>query len=350
MSNLSPTKRSFARGIGQALQQMGQTKFASTEELRLASDKCAELILTEPIQQDGEGQLFQFTPTPEEMAKTAQQLIGMSDYVAKQGYKVASDPASISLDSPQERFGDLIVEAQRKLAAEGGATVGMTGEREKNQDANTSAATVEGKQEIGKRPKNYANVGQGNTNFSEPAANRVGQEQPHPGQEGNVDGASSNSVVDATKTSGIRDILSKIAMGTGSAVTSSDPNLQNTQVNSPQAETVQDQQLRPEETYANVGQGNANINEPPPVHVGVEVNHPLVETGVQGAGSNSVTEASKAAAYMQDVASKLMPILPATMGSAEKIACVETFCDTNPALKEAYLRDVFAKHNTPFPG
>lgn len=74
----------------------------------------------------------------------------------------------------------------------------------KNKNTADAAAKEEGLAKLDKmqRPANYALVGVGNANFKEPAAARIGMEQPHPeAPKTKATGASTNSVIEASKVS-----------------------------------------------------------------------------------------------------------------------------------------------------
>lgn len=344
----SVTKLSFVRGIGQRLQQSGVIKFASCDDLRYACDKVASVMQTEPVEITGNGTFDFFAPSDAEVTKVAQTLISVSDAVAAQG-KTASYPASITLDTPEAAYGDLI----RKLASS--HMVGDPGNGENNMAA-AAAVSNEGAQEAKNRPDGYANVGQGNTNFSEEQASRIGTERPHPDQDVS-NGAATNSIVQATKAGSIASILSKLGMPmpeggpaaapmapastggpTGATITGSDPNQQNAPENSTSSETIMDNMERPE-GYANVGQGATNMRENAEAHIGTEQPHPKQPTDAEGAATNSVIEATKGAS-LRIIADELMPSLPSHMSAEEKIAAVRYCASLTPALRPHYIREL----------
>jgi hypothetical protein len=297
----SVTKLSYARGIGEFLQRNGAVQFASPDDLRYACDKVAgELMTTEPFVVRRDGSVHTNQLPADEVQKIAGTLVKMSEYLRSQG-KTAADPSAVSLATPAAAYGDLL----EKVAA--AATVGMS--TQKNDLSSAAAATNEAKQEAQKRPDGYALVGQGNTNFSESSDKRVGQEEPHPGQDVS-EGMSSNSIVQKMEES-------------------------------PAGETMMEAQERPE-GYALVGQGNANIKEPADAQVGTEQPHPKQPSDAEGVSTNSVVEATKSAeaGYIAEI---LIPHLPTNMSPEAKIATVQHCAGLPPALREHYVREVLTK-------
>jgi hypothetical protein len=328
----SVTKLSYARGIGEFLQRNGAVQFASPDDLRYACDKVAgELMTTEPFVVRRDGSVHTNQLPADEVQKIAGTLVKMSEYLRSQG-KTAADPSAVSLATPAAAYGDLL----EKVAA--AATVGMS--TQKNDLSSAAAATNEAKQEAQKRPDGYALVGQGNTNFSESSDKRVGQEEPHPGQDVS-EGMSSNSIVQATKAGSIKEVLQKLSAPMGATITGTDPSQQNKMEESPAGETMMEAQERPE-GYALVGQGNANIKEPADAQVGTEQPHPKQPSDAEGVSTNSVVEATKSAeaGYIAEI---LIPHLPTNMSPEAKIATVQHCAGLPPALREHYVREVLTK-------
>ena len=70
-----------------------------------------------------------------------------------------------------------------------------------NTPAQAASTTEVGKLDQKQRPEGYAHVGQGNANFKEPQAARIGKEEKHPNGPSNTP-AGTNSVIEASKAAG----------------------------------------------------------------------------------------------------------------------------------------------------
>jgi len=334
--NSSITKLSYVRGIGEYLQQHGVVKFASVNVLRHACDRVTDAMLAiDPVKVASDGSAERQQPSFEEIRDIAQTLVKMSQYLEGQG-KTASDPTTVSIATEEEAYGDLL----RKVAA--ATTIGV-GPDPKNTQPEAAAVTDEAKLENTRRPVNYAVVGQGNANFSEPQKSRTGTEQPQADLDIKKNPGTSNSVIQATKAAKANTILSalqKLSAPLGSTIDGDSPEQQNKMENSPQGETIMEATDRPE-GYAVVGVGNANIREVTDARTGVEQPHPTQPTD-GGVATNSVIEATKAA-EMRVIANTLMPILPSGMSPEEKIATVSHCADLDPSLREHYVREVLSR-------
>lgn len=86
--------------------------------------------------------------------------------------------------------------------AEGSPVVGV-GDHTNDLNAAATVSDIAAQEQMN-RPEEYANVGQGNTNFRESAAARQGEEQPHPKQP--MDAPGTNSVTEASKVAAARDL------------------------------------------------------------------------------------------------------------------------------------------------
>lgn len=89
----------------------------------------------------------------------------------------------------------------RKVA---NALIGQPGDH-KNTAAAAAAVDTVAKLDQAQRPEGYAHVGQGNANFSEPAAARVGEEKKHPNAPAAIPGT--NSVQAASKTGSYEEMF-----------------------------------------------------------------------------------------------------------------------------------------------
>ncbi len=327
------TKSAYVRGIGQYLQERGAVKFADEEMLRYACDKVAsEFLATEPIKLAADGQAYQYDPTFDEVTAVAETLVKMSQYLESQG-KTAADASSVRFSTPESAYGDLIRKVAASALIDSGGTPPNT---LSDAAASDNIAAIENK----RRPQGYANVAPGGANFSEDAASRIGKEQKQVDLDTVANPSTTNSVIKATKAGSVLESLRKLSNTMGALVTEDDPAQQNKLELSTDNVAQMEAAQRPE-GYANVGAGNANIGEVEAARVGVEQPHPKQPVGVEGAATNSVIEATKAA-EVQNLANILMPLLPTTMSPEEKIATVQRTAEIQPALREHYVREVLA--------
>ena len=329
MSNV--TRQAYARGVGEYLQQAGITNIPTAALLKEACAYAAGALQAEPSE----------SAVPnDECIKVAAYIQDYDQRLRATG-KFASNarPASIA-GSISDAYGDLVAQTY-KLAMEsaGGGLVQGTGSTVTPNTINNSpdaAAVLEAH-----RPEGYAHVGQGNANFKEPQAARIGIEQPHPLAPTGVGGAATNSVVEASKTATLNQLLRKLAenpviSGEGEAPP-------NTVAGSQDGAAVLEAH-RPE-GYAVVGQGNANIGEPQASRIGTEQPHPLAPTGVGGAGSNSVVDATKSASarwneHFTRTAEAIGPHLPEAMPMDQKVAAVKQCMSLEPHEVGNYLQKV----------
>jgi hypothetical protein len=352
----SVTKKAYARGVGEYLQRNGILTVPSEELLKTACDQAAQLLSVEPA--------YESVPHAD-VEKVATVLVQFSTDLAHNG-KVASHPASVSLGrNVRTAVGDMI----EKVAAEvmdsphpdpaKNTTSTITGNRNDQQNLLSDSAHAEAKLDA-HRPEGYANVGQGNTNFKEPQAARVGTEEPHPMAPGHG-GASGNSVTDASKAASIREKLRKMAEGThpspagappyGSTIVGSDPNQQNLNADSYNAEAMMDIADRPE-NYANVGQGNAGIQDvPTSAEVGSETAHPGAPADTGGAATNSVVQATAKSArwerHFQETAQELSPYLPEAMPIDQRINAIKQAMAMEPVEQERFLQKIAEAYTAP---
>lgn len=339
----SVTKKAYARGVGEYLQRNGILTVPSEALLKTACDQAAALLTVEPA--------FEGVPHAD-VEKVAQVLVQFSEDLASRG-KVASHRGSVSLGRDvRSAIGDMM----EKLAEDVMNTSStITGERSDQQNLLSDSVNAEAK--LDTRGEGYAVVGQGNTNFSEPQSARTGLEQPHPEAPTGVGGASSNSVVEASKAASVRARLRKLAEGQpgappyGSTIVGSDANQQNLEADSANAEAMMDVADRPE-NYALVGQGNANIGDVPgSATVGQEQPHPGAPTDTGGASSNSVTDASTKSArwerHFQETARELSPYLPEAMPIDQRINAVKQAMAMEPIEQARFLQKIAEAYQAP---
>lgn len=340
MANI--TKQTYARGIAEYLQRSGVTNIPTAGLVKQASAIAAEAISVEPSQQ---------AVPHEDVIKVAQHLTLFNRQLMQDG-KVASSQRGATIGGHvRDAYGDLL-EGIYKQAMQQPSTI--TGNRTDQENLLSDSVNAEAKLDMeAGRTEDYAHVGQGNTNLGEPQAARVGQEQKHPKAPKAPGGAATNSAVQASggesqssrlqKQSSIQSALRKLAEGMNqpSTITGDRPDQQNLLDDSVNSEAKMEQQRRPE-GYANVGQGNANINETQAANVGEETQHPdQPEHG--GSASNSVTQASKQARWQRhfaETADEIGPQLPENMPYDQKVAAVKQCMSMEPHEQNAFLEKV----------
>lgn len=340
----SVTKQAYARGIGEYLQRVGALQVPSEPLLKQACDAASYLITTEPAY---------YGVLDDDATKVANALIQFNDDLQRQG-KTAADPSAISLGRDvRVAIGDLIektaaaVMDSPHLDLAANTTSTITGTR--TDQGNLLADSVQAEAKLdAHRPEGYAVVGQGNTNFSEPQAARVGIEQPHPLAPTGVGGASSNSVMQASKAAAVALRLRKLAMGEappyGSTIVGGDANQGNLNADSYNAEAMMDIADRPE-NYGLVGQGNAGIQDiPTSAEVGSESVQPNAPTPPGGAPSNSVTQATAKSArwqrHFEETAREIEPRLPSQMPMDQKVAAIKRAMSMEPSEQYVFLEKI----------
>lgn len=333
------TKMSYARGIAQGLQANGHTQFNSTEAMKYAADSACQHLTSDPGTEDVH---------ISDVAKVASAIIAINDNAHAQ-YKTAS-VEQLAYFSNDDMDADMMYKIAHyaedditKLAGNQAGTLVGSGPQD-NSIANAARQSQMGAAEAKARPENYGLVGQGNANFSEDAAARIGHEMPHPGQQPHK-GKGGNSVIDASKSASILANLNKLAGGTnqhGASPTmgQGDNSIHNAAEHSQMAAA---EATRRPEAYANVGQGNANFSEPASARIGDEMPHPHAESH-GGAASNSVTEASKSASWdrhFSELSNQIGPTLQAMGLSVEDRAyTVKHAMQIEPARLPAYLGQI----------
>lgn len=283
---ISVTKKAYARGIGEALQQNGSVSFPTPDVLKVACDRAAALIYNDPARS---------AVTHDECIKVAQVLQSVSGRMRGQG-KFASRSTDVSLAyNAHTAIGDLIEKiAEAATVQQDGSSTMVGMDDHENTLAAAAAESDMALMEMLARPEDYALVGQGNANFSESEAARIGYETAHPGQP--TDALGSNSVTEASKEASYNRLLRKLAEQSGSPTLVGMGDHENTLPAAAGDHVLgQYEHLNRPEDYAVVGQGNANFSESEAARIGEEQAHPGRPTDAPG--SNSVTEASKEAMY-----------------------------------------------------
>ena len=336
---MSFSKKTYARGIGEACQRSGIIQYPDGNLLKEACDMFSVHLETDPA----------VASVPHaEAIKVAQELVLYNDELRAHG-KTASAGRPIIGESAHTAFGDLIYKIAEAATSGTGSTLGGGGVANQPNTL-TNAASAEAKVLESHRGENYAVVGEGNANFSEPQAARVGTEQPHPMA---PQSAGTNSVEAASKAAALAAKLRKMAEGAyGSTIVGGDPDQQNTQADSVTGEAAMDASYRPE-NYAVVGEGNANIDSAPDsAAVGTEEPHPAGPAPITaGAATNSVIESSKTGAarwnaHFQETAKEVAPYLPEAMPTNQKVAAIKEAMKMEPSELDQFLAAINREYGT----
>lgn len=94
---------------------------------------------------------------------------------------------------------------EEQIAKIASKLVGLHDGKNSNKETKFTAVNELAKLDLQNRPEGYAVVGQGNANFSEPQAARVGTEQPHPAAPKNKAEGGTNSVMQASKAAELNE-------------------------------------------------------------------------------------------------------------------------------------------------
>ena len=280
---MSITKIAFVRGIAQSLQYTENTAYNYMPGMNYVAEKAASLLSVEPAESN--------VPY-DDVLKIAQYLIAQDTALESQGKTASTHGSRVYYASQEDCVGDLIVKCAKLVHANITGT-SVSDPQPENSLGNAATLSNLGKAEVERRPEGYANVGQGNTNFSEPQAARTGTEQPHPHQQMN-DSSVSNSAADSSKSAGLRAAMQKLSSGvSGTSVTEDHP--ENSLMNAASLSNLGKSEIenRPE-GYANVGQGNTNFSEPQAARIGTEQPHPHQQMN-DSSVSNSAADSSKTA-------------------------------------------------------
>lgn len=293
MSNPSITKKAYARGIGETLQRQGIIQYPNGQLLKHASDQAAGLIQRSPESQE---------VSNEECVKVAQYLLQVNDQLA-QNNKLASDHTQVTIgQSPNHAFGDLLQKvAEASMGQPGGDAPTAVGMADHNNTLGAAAAQTDlAAKEQMERPENYARIQPGGGNIGEGSQANLGKEQDHPKQPNDAPG--SNSVTQASKSASVQETLRKLGMdgqpgGDGPTAVGMKDHSNTLPAAAGETDVAKQENMNRPENYANVGQGNANIDESANANLGEEQPHPDQDKG--GDGSNSVTQASKSASQQK---------------------------------------------------
>jgi len=193
---MSITKIAFARGVVQGLQRANITAYNHREGVNKLAFEAAKLLSVDPA----------IAEVPQaDVLKIAEYFNAWDHQLAQVGKTASTYGSPVFYTSEDEAIGDLMAKTARRVYANVTGT-SVSEPQPQNDLMNAAMQTNLGQAEQARRPEEYANVGQGNTNFSEPQAARVGVEQPHPHQQGGSAGTT-NSAAEASKVASVWDTL-----------------------------------------------------------------------------------------------------------------------------------------------
>lgn len=350
-------KRAHVQGVNHELIRQGVIAYPSKEAADEVADAVADGMPEEPTG-DLPGTGPEVSPpeghSPEEVAAVANKLIEIANQLmaqagaggppaaaaAKMGaetlYKTAS--AVDTDDSYADVASKVAVELMEKVAAETKYAGNLIQGGDKGNTPSQAARVTEmGELDQAQRPEGTYSVPQG--------VSAMPTMQGHVGSLENADRpsaspAGSNSLTtDANKQAALAGIR-KLA---GSLIQGGDKGNTPGQAAAVTEMGALDLKQRPE-GYAKVQPGGANFSEPQAARIGLEKT-PDVTPGRTISGTNSVIEASKAAAFMdlfRKTAAEVVPWLPEQLNDDQKVAAVRHMMGMDPNERLAYVTSVKA--------
>lgn len=349
-------KRAAVRGIAHELVNKGICEFPSKEAMDEAADAVADGPVGEqmPEVSGPEGH------SPEQLAQAAQKLMEIAQALMQEAQGAAGGaPGGPPPPPVAQGMGEVKAACARDISTVAGETamacmdkaaeeskvagdpklVGVSG-HSKNDLANSakidSVAALDNKL----RPQGKYQVAQGDTALDAAKGNigHLGKTTVAPT---NSPGGS-NSITKGKEKSAeeLRDIVQKHA----NKLVGLHDTKKNTLANSPDALAKLDLKNRAEGKYK-VAPGGANFSEPQAARIGIE-KKPDVSPSNSPAGSNSVTQASKAAEeeeYLQHfeaTAADVGAYLPASFSEDEKVAAINEMIPLDHAGREAKLNEL----------
>jgi hypothetical protein len=336
---MSLFKRAAARGVAHALVQRGVAEFPTKEAMDEASDAAADLMMGASPEVSGEG-----GHDPEELAALAEKIIAISDALkqeqgASEERKMASEYVKMAgardLDTVAfEAATGVMVKAAEETAS-GGALVmgGDKGNKEEQSAQHDSVAKLDLKN---RSSEEYTNS-RGRTDL-DTSAGEVGKLTTAPKSPGNSPEGVNSVNEDAKKSASLRAIRKLAA----DLILGKQPENKETAAAHHDGLAKLDLHHRPM-GYAVVPKGGANFSEPQSARVGLEKKPDVMpKRGVTG--TNSVTEASKAASdqelfveIFRKTASDVGPYLPSSLSDDQKLAAIRDMMPLDRPERSAYL-------------
>jgi hypothetical protein len=364
---MSLTKRAFVRGINDELIRLGYVRYSD----KIAADEIADAVGDQMPEEPAAEPV-----SPETAADVAATLVDAANKLveetsgaglAEEGAPPMAEEEELKTSAAQDLdtraynqgYACLVKAAQEAEKRATGSTI--EGGDKGNTLSDAAATTGEGKVEADRRPDGYANVGvDGVGDTSHPAGRdpgaQVGTEEAHPDQPGASDAgavppASGNTVVEQSKSSSLRAIIQKVAMGT--TIEGGDKGNTLDQAAALTGEGKLEADRRPM-GYAhmgkdNVGQTETPIGRDPQSSVGHEMDHPdkpkesPPQSTPDGGAGNTVVEqsqASKESAYMNlftQTAQKVASLLPNNLDQDMKIAHIRQMMGLTDSEQTEYI-------------
>lgn len=341
---MSLFKHAFVRGINDELVRLGIARYPT----KYAADEVADIVADQTLPEEPAAQAV----SPETAADVAATLVDAANKLVEETGMHQPDATGQLMQSPEEE--ELKTSAAQDLDSRAyqqaeavmiKAAMGSTieGGDKGNTLGQAADVTGEAQLEAAQRPENYAHmgiagVGDTETPFGRDPSSQVGREEPHP-EEPATAPSGTNSVIEQSKTSQLRALIQKIAMG--STIEGGDKGNSLAQAGALTGEGKLELDRRPE-NYATGARGQGWGSVPNTAVIGTEMPHP--QTPSQSiSGSNSVIEASKLSsedpylALFKKTAEETAPHLPLNIGEDEKIAHIRRLMGLNDAERTEYI-------------
>lgn len=362
-------RKSYVRGVNKALMATGAVKYASEELAAEAADSVADVLPEQPVDE----------MAPENTAEIATTLVDLSNKLEEASQAAAGAAEGIAggemdgaegmdelppealaaamsggAGDPAEKEASLKNAAaflRNKLANNPtGSTI--TGTKPEQQNTQPLSENAESIMDLANRPEGYANVGEDGVGTQEASGvGASGEEQVVQGVGmGPVGKDGSNAATEATtKVSNLRNLIKKVAMGTGSTITGTKPEQKNTPEQAAQVtgEGAMEATERPV-NYAVKGEdavGQSDMAEKIRASaVGTESAHPGTMGPVGQPGSNTAIQQTAGTgatgktaedeewlSRFKATSAKYAHVLPFWMDNNEKVAAVQYFMGLSPS-------------------
>lgn len=347
----SAPKRFFVRGVADALQRKGVTKFASHDAMRQAADYVAVAVdFPEPLVQQGDNLFLNphFDKVANRVAAAcSNQLIEVQKNFDRQGIKQASYGAQAVINTLPELGQDIMRGV--KLAMESAVGASVESGNPAQQNGLPLSVQTEAEQDLARRPLDYAVGDMGVSVPMLPQAARLGIDAPHPLRESGVQNNGTSKIELANVSGGGREVtaaiqasLRKMAMDTGASVDSGNSSQSNMISDSVQTEAQQDAARRPA-GYAVGDMGIGVPNLPDAARLGTDMAHPEREGGTTGAFSNAIQAGNNANATKAAQVDNLVAQLPNELSVGQKVAAANEIISLPPELRPAYVNELFRR-------
>lgn len=337
---MSLFKRAAARGVAHALVQRGVAEFPTKEAMDEAADVASDLMMHDAPELSDEG-----GHDPEELAALAEKIIAISDALKEEHgmsdeHKMASEYVKMAgardLETVAfEAANGVMLKAAEETAS--GALVGVGGQKD-NKEHQAAQHDSVAKLDLKNRGEAEYTNSRGRTEL-DTSAGEVGKLTSAPKEPSNSPAGTNSVSEDAKKSASIAAIRKMAA----DLILGKQPENKEPAAAHHDGLAKLDLHNRPM-GYAVVPKGGANFSEPQVARVGQERKPDVMpKRGVTG--SNSVTEASKAASdqelfveIFRKTASDVGPYLPASLTDDQKLAAIRDMMPLDRPERGAYLQ------------